>query len=395
MAASLAMFLLGSIYAYGVFLPVFMTSFGWSRSIAALPHSVLLFVYAIGMGIGGALQDRTSPTQIATAGGVLFALGLVLASRSESLLGLVMSYGVLGGIGFGFAYVAAVTAVMKSFPDRRGMAAGLVVGAFGLGAFVWAPLAQSLLATLTWPEVLQRFGALTLLALPLLGLLIRAPWHPHDVPGTHPQAAGFTLGGALHTSVFWTLFAAYTLVTGVGLFLIAHFINFGRAQGLSAVTAALLVSMLSVGSGLGRIIMGWLSDHLGRFPALIGASLLAVLLLVLLAIVPSSVMIFLGAFTAGYAFGTWLTLYGPTATDLFGLRAAGAIYGTLYLSYGLGGLAGPTLGGLLADTSGSYRLPLVVGAVLCALGAGLFWLTQRLTTRLYAHLPAWEEEYPV
>ena len=71
--AVLAMFVLGVIYAYGVFLPVFMREFGWERSTAAVPQSVQLFVYAVGMGLGGALQDRTSPTLIALAGSVVFA----------------------------------------------------------------------------------------------------------------------------------------------------------------------------------------------------------------------------------------------------------------------------------------------------------------------------------
>ncbi|HOF88269.1 MAG TPA: hypothetical protein PLZ36_09240, partial [Armatimonadota bacterium] len=131
-AASAAMLLLGAVYAYGVLLPALMAEFGWTRATAALPHAVLLFVYAVGMALGGALQDRASPSGGAMVGGLLFGGGLLLASAVPSLGGLVAAYGMLGGVGFGFTYVACVTAAMRAFPGRRGLAAGTVVGAFGL-----------------------------------------------------------------------------------------------------------------------------------------------------------------------------------------------------------------------------------------------------------------------
>jgi OFA family oxalate/formate antiporter-like MFS transporter len=393
-AAAVAMFLLGSIYAYGVLLPALMTAFGWERSTAALPHAVLLFVYAVGMGIGGILEHRLSPTGGAAAGGFLFGGGLVLASRLDSLAALVLAYGVLAGIGFGFAYVASVTAAMRSYPHRRGLAAGVVVGAFGLGAFVWAPLAQRFLPSLGWDGILLRFGIAALVLIPLLALGIRAPKLTAEEKKTHLHARGLTLAQALRSPIFRLIFTAYMLVTAVGLLLLAHIVNFGLGQGIPALQAALLLSAMSVGSGTGRITMGWLSDRVGRLPCLVIASALEVVLLIGLVVAPAPAVIFIIAGLAGFAFGTWLTLYGPTATDLFGLRYAGAIYGVLYFSYGLGGLLGPTLGGALADYFGDYRAAFLAGAVLCALATLLFLYVLYLHPRYYAHPPALHEEFP-
>ncbi|MHB9132710.1 MAG: MFS transporter [Armatimonadota bacterium] len=388
--AGIAMFLLGAIYAYGVLLPALMTSFDWQRSTAALPHAVLLFVYAVGMAIGGTLQDRTSPTSGAIAGGLLFGGGLLLAGRSDSLGGLIGWYGILGGIGFGFAYVACVTAAMHCYPLRRGLAAGIVVGAFGLGAFVWAPLAQSFLPALGWDGIMRNFGGLTFVLLPLLGLGIRAPHIKH----TRGTLRGVTLGVALHSGLFWVVFAAYTLVTSVGLLLLAHLVNYARGQGMPAGTAAWLLSAMSVGSGLGRFGMGWLSDRLGRLPCLLGASVAEAVLLGILSFSPPQLGLFIIAIAAGIAFGTWLSLYGPTSTDLFGLKAAGAIYGALYLSYGIGGLLGPTLGGAVADISGTYRPAFLAGAALCLAGALLFAAAMTMKPPHYQHPPALDEEFP-
>lgn len=389
-AASAAMFLLGAIYAYGVLLPALMAAFGWPRATAALPHAVLLFTYAVGMALGGALQDRTSPTLGVIGGGLLFGGGLLLASEASGLPGLIGGYGVMAGIGFGFCYVACVTAAMRSFPGRRGLAAGAVVGAFGLGAFVWAPLAQSGLPTVGWSGVMRGFGGLCFVALPLLGLVIRAP-HPAHTAHAH---RGLSLGGALRTPLFWTLFAAYTVVTAVGLLLLAHLVSFAMSVGVTPATAAWLLSASAAGSGLGRFAMGWLSDRVGRLPCLIGASVAEGAFLIALSAVTGLPALLLLAFATGVAFGTWLSLYGPTATDLFGLRAAGAVYGALYLSYGIGGLLGPTLGGAAAD-AGGYRSVLLTAAIASIFGAVLFIIAAQLTSEPYTHPPALEEEIPL
>lgn len=393
LTAMVSMFLLGAIYAYGVLLPDIMRAFGWESSLATLPQSILLFVYAVGMGIGGIVLDRTNPTRVAIGGGIIFGLGLILASRATGIATLVGAYGIMAGIGFGFAYVAAVTAAMTTLPHRRGLAAGLVVGAFGAGSAVWAPLAQRLLSTLGWSGLLFIFGIITIILLPLLALGIRAPHH--GAPGMHKQASGMTLNKALHTSNFWIVFAAYMLVTAAGLLWLNHYKLFGSAQGIPDAQAAWLVVITAVGSATGRVVMGGISDKIGRFPALIGAGIVGAAMFVLLAVGMPHVAIFVIAGVIGLCFGTWLSLYGPTSTDLFGLRAAGAIYGALYLSYGIGGLVGPTLGGRLADFTDSYRAAFLVAAAFCVLGAILFFITSRAQQLVYRHPPAREEEFPV
>jgi OFA family oxalate/formate antiporter-like MFS transporter len=271
-----------------------------------------------------------------------------------------------------------------------------VVGAFGLGTFVWAPAAQALLDAGThWTRVFLLFGLSALVVLPLLSLGIRSPWRRHQRPGEHAGASGLSLGEALRAPLFWLVFAAYTLVTTAGLMWFAHFKVFGVSQGMTAAQAAFLASLTAVGGALGRVLMGYASDHIGRFPSLIGASALEVGLFVGFGLGVPHAAIFAFAALSGFAFGTWLALYGPTSTDLFGMRSAGSIYGALYLSYGIGGLAGPMLGGLLADLSGDYALAFFVMAGVCAAGGALFLLAMLRRPPQFAHPPAAEEEFPV
>jgi len=395
-AAMLVMFLLGAVYAYGILLPAIMTTFHWRNAEAILPQSVLLFVYAIGMGLGGVLQDRIGPTRIAMFGSILFGLGLLFAGRATTLLGFTVSYGILGGIGFGCAYVSAVTAAMRSFPHRRGLAAGLVVGAFGIGSAVWAPLAQHVLDTRGWQEILSIYGAIALIALPFLSLGIRPPRAVQLISDGNLATSGMTLGESLRTPIFWVIFLAYLCVTSAGLMWLNHYKLFGISQGMTAAYASWLVAITAIGSGTGRVGIGGLSDSLGRFRSLIGATLIGMVLFILLAFGLPHLGIFVVAGFVGIVFGAWLALYGPTATDLFGMKAAGAIYGALYLSYGFGGLLGPTLGGYLAEHHhGSYRLAFFTAALLCLLGTILFGVAQRLERFVFRHPPAREEEYPL
>jgi OFA family oxalate/formate antiporter-like MFS transporter len=175
----------------------------------------------------------------------------------------------------------------------------------------------------------------------------------------------------------------------------SHYKALGLSLGLSAGGAAFLVSLTAVGSGLGRVAMGWASDRIGRFPSLLGATLLELAVFLALGFGLPATGLYPLAALAGFAFGTWLALYGPTSTDLFGMRAAGAIYGFLYLSYGLGGLLGPMVGGLLADLTGGYRLAFFVMAGACALGALLFGAAALMKPPHFPHPPALEEEFPV
>src|SRR5260370_32903159 len=96
---------------------------------------------------GGLLQDRFVPKCGAPAGGLCLAAGCIVAGLLKSYLGLLLGFGVLGGIGMGFGYAAATPAAVKWFgPHQRGLVVGLVVGGYGGAAIYISPLAKSLIA---------------------------------------------------------------------------------------------------------------------------------------------------------------------------------------------------------------------------------------------------------
>src|SRR5712675_1439432 len=136
---------LGAVYAWSVFRVPLAKQFGWSISEITLTFTISIFVLGFAAFFGGLWLNRKGPRIVALTGGVLYGLGVFLASFSHNLWWLYLSYGVIGGIGLGLGYIVPVAVLVKWFPDRRGLITGIAVGGFGAGALFSAPAAAWLI----------------------------------------------------------------------------------------------------------------------------------------------------------------------------------------------------------------------------------------------------------
>src|SRR5437899_9683273 len=136
---------LGAVYAWSVFRIPLARQFGWSISEVTLTFTISIFVLGIAAFFGGLWLTRKGPRIVALTGGALYGLGVFLASFSTRISWLYLTYGLIGGIGLGFAYIVPVAVLVKWFPDRRGLITGVAVGGFGAGALVTAPVAMRLI----------------------------------------------------------------------------------------------------------------------------------------------------------------------------------------------------------------------------------------------------------
>ncbi len=146
--AILVQLCLGAVYAWSVFRDPLRDLLGVKLAQAQLPFSFVLISFALATVLGGKLQDRFGPRNVAIAGGVLLGLGMIIASLSHGVVGMVAGYGIVSGIGIGFAYVCPISCGVKCFPDKRGLISGLSVAGFGAGALIVGPLAQSLMRSI-------------------------------------------------------------------------------------------------------------------------------------------------------------------------------------------------------------------------------------------------------
>ncbi|MFC0506381.1 L-lactate MFS transporter [Micromonospora costi] len=381
-AAVLVQLALGAVYAWSVFNKPLQEQFGWSKTEAVLPFEVAIGTIFIGSLIGGRIQDRRGPRPVALGGGLLYGIGNILASltsSSDQLWLLVLTYGVLGGIGLGAVYITPIAMLAKWFPDRRGLITGIAVAGFGFGAVIVAPVAKSLLnSTDDKPSVFLPLGIAYLIAVLLGASVFRNPPPGYQVPGFTPKAGGravagtrvYSLGEALRTPQWYLLTAILTINVACGIALISQASDaIESVTGATAASAATLVGILGLFNGGGRVAWAWLSDRIGRMTAFIGMLLLQAICFFIL---PHAAAFWLFAVLAALvylAYGGGFGTMPATAADYFGTPNAGAIYGAMIVAWSIGGVVGPLVTALLFEASGnSYTLPFTVIAIVALVG---------------------------
>jgi MFS transporter, OFA family, oxalate/formate antiporter len=348
--------LLGVIYSWSVFRGPLAQLHGWSQSQTIAPYRYSLLAFAAGMIIAGFWQDRKGPRVVASAGGFLLGTGcLIAAFFGDSLAGLITGYGVVAGVGVGFAYVTPIAMCIKWFPDKRGFIVGLAVMGFGVGPLLFGPLIEALIGN--DPAVFATTIPRTFLILALMfyaGVIgsaqtYRVPpagWHP---PGWSPQTkrtqgADLTPSESLRTWQFYALWLLYFLGTSVGLTAIGEATPLLRQMaGAGAfLSAGAALGVMSVFNGAGRLGWGSFSDRFGRKAAVIGMSAAAIVACVgLLRTANSFTALLAGLCLVAFSYGGYLALMPSFTADYLGPKHVGANYGLLFTAWGLCGFVVP------------------------------------------------------
>jgi OFA family oxalate/formate antiporter-like MFS transporter len=381
---------LGAVYAWSVFRVPLAKQFGWSISEITLTFTISIFVLGFAAFFGGLWLNRKGPRVVALTGGVLYGLGVFLASFSHNLWWLYLSYGVIGGIGLGFAYIVPVAVLVKWFPDRRGLITGIAVGGFGAGALITAPVATRLIQSVGVLSTFAYLGIAYLIVTLISGFFMQNPpdgwklkgWTPTATQTSHRAGHDFTLSEALKTWQWWALWLLLFLNTCAGISIISQEAPlFQELAGVTAVVAASMVGLASIGNAVGRVFWAWISDLITRratffvmfvaqvflfwfFPNIVTASLMTIVAFVVL-------MCYGGGFGTMPAF----------AADYFGPKNVGPIYGLMLTAWGFASAFGPLLIAHMRETSGSYRGALHVIAGIMAISAVLPILVRPPRTR--------------
>ncbi len=370
---------LGAIYAWSVFRQPLQEELGISATQASLPFSVVLAFFALAVAIGGKLQDRFGPRVISVAGGILLAAGMLGASFAGSITTLVISYGVISGLGIGMAYVCPIAALVKWFPDKRGLITGLAVAGFGGGAMIVGPLAQAMIGSLGVADTFRILGLVYLIVVTAGGLMLRNPpagyvpegWTPPAPATGGPSGGDYSVGGMLGTGQFWIIWILYFAGCAAGLMIIGQTSPIGTdVAKYSAEVAALGVSVLAIFNAAGRIFWGKVSDNLGRVRTLFIMYLLnglAILGYFLIPTVPA--FYWLGIAIVGATFGGYLALYPAITADFFGTTNVGLKYGLVFLAYGIGGLLSNIFAPQVFEIFGSYNPAFAIAGGLCIIAA--------------------------
>jgi OFA family oxalate/formate antiporter-like MFS transporter len=417
MGALIVQIVLGTVYAFSVFVKPLEMEFAWDRTTTQWAFSIALLTFAIAMIPAGRLQDRIGPRKVATIGGILlglsFLLGSVLVAESRPWA-LYLTYGVLGGAGIGFTYVCPIAAAMKWFPDKKGLVTGLSVAGFGAGALFFAgPASTLLLPSGSGGAEAMGISQVVLVALGVShGSGFGIGWQAFFILHGVTSAVWITLGASfLHnppagwqppgwqsgvvtakskTDAEWK----EMLNTPLACMLWITFI-FGATSGLMAIgqwkplMGAILngktfapawmggfgrfvepVGILAIFNALGRIFWGKVSDVIDRPRAMMIMFLAQGMAFMMLVSVETHAAIFIASAWVGLNFGGNFALFPSATADYFGTKNVGMNYGWIFTAYGVAGILGPVVGGVLYDATSAYIMAFVFAGILCFVAAG-------------------------
>ena len=375
--------LFGVTYSFSSFFTSIEQEFHASRAGVSFTFSLAVFFYfAVGVP-AGMIADRTHVRWVAGAGALFLAAGMWLASRAGSLPALYLAYALAVGLGVGCAYVPSIAAVQPWFIKRRSLAAGVASSGIGLGTLVGPIVAVQLIEAYGWRGTLQIFAvAALLLGLSAAALMEKSPTarglHPDNDPAANSgnlARSGMDLREALGTRNFRLFFLSILATAAVQFMPFAHLARHAVDRGLTPAQGALLIGLIGVGSFCGRFFLTGYADRIGLRNMLVamyaGMGLACVWWLTTLAL-PSS-FIALGAFALffGTCYGGFVGVAPPLTMAYFGGKNLSALIGALYLAAGIGSLFAPTFAGWMFDVSGSYAVPILVGALANVVAAAI------------------------
>jgi len=377
---------LGAIYAWSAFTKKLEADpFAFSKTQTQVIFSVGLVSFAIVMAlVAGNWQKKAGPRKVAMAGGIVLGLGYVLAGLAgANFWGILIGVGLLGGAGIGLGYVCPIAALVKWFPDKKGLITGLAVAGFGFGALIWIKLTSGFVfgpvdLTPGWKglfgmgwgvsKIFVLYGIL-FAVLVLLGSIpmVNPPdgWKPagwNPPTGTAAAVSGvqnFSVGQMVRTSQYWILLATFAVGATAGLMVIGVIKLFGMdvlaANGVEQVRADVITGtamglFYALLNGFGRIIWGSLSDKLGRRNSIAIMTALQGLMMIAFYFVGGREWgLYFGAAIIGFNFGGNFALFPAATADYFGNKNVGTNYPWVFMAYGLGGVVGPILGGYMGD----------------------------------------------
>jgi MFS transporter, OFA family, oxalate/formate antiporter len=355
---------LGAVYAWSVFRVPLSKQFGWSISEVTLTFTISIFVLGISAFFGGLWLNRKGPRIVALTGGALYGLGVFLASFSHNLWWLYLSYGVIGGIGLGFAYIVPVAVLVKWFPDRRGLITGIAVGGFGAGALITAPVATRLIQSVGVLSTFAYLGIAYLVVTIISGAFMQNPpegwklkgWTPTATETSHRAGHDFTLGEALKTWQWYALWLLLFLNTCAGISVISQEAPiFQELTGASAIIAANMVGLASIGNAVGRVFWAWVSDLITRRATFAVMFVLQVALFWFLPNIATITLMTIITFIVLMCYGGGFGTMPAFAADYFGPRNVGPIYGLMLTAWGFASAFGPLLIAHMRETAGSYH----------------------------------------
>jgi OFA family oxalate/formate antiporter-like MFS transporter len=359
----------GMSYAWGSFVVPLKSEWGWTATQAVFPFTVLIIVFAITMMPAGWIQDKIGPRKVATWGSIQFLLGYLLSGLLKYFpypIWLIFSYGLVVGIACGLTYSCIAPAARKWFPDRPGFAVSTGVMGFGLAAVVFSPIQRTMIDRLGVDNTFFVLaGIVTLVALIGARLMKNPPQGYYDyIVADHEKSGGSKSLDKVEdlpprefakTPEFYLLWLGLAMVIGGGLTAIGLIPAYGEIElNLAPTVAATAISAYALTNGLGRPVVGYLSDKIGVIRIMTFVYFVQALVFLALPWVTVNYgLLVICSLLLGVGYATTFALFPVLVSSGFGTKYLGLNYGMVFSAFAIGALTG-LIGSRLLDITDSF-----------------------------------------
>ncbi|MEC8976172.1 MAG: MFS transporter [Actinomycetota bacterium] len=369
----------GIQFSFGTFVGDVVADTGWSETRLQLIFAIYIGLYSALSALSGWLTDRWGPRPIVATGSILLTGGYLLWATSDSLIIVALGMGIVAPLGMSCSWVPCNATVVRWFVVRRGLATAIATSGGSLANILVPPIAALLVDAYGWRVAIvgmSIFGGVCMLLSALA--LERDPESIGQVPDGSPMSSrhttedgltGVSPAEAWRSVTYWQIFGMYAL-TFVAVFIpFVHLVQFAQSLGASLQTASTVISAIGIGGLVGRLVMGPISDRIGRKTSVILALGIETAAFMGMAISSGLWLLYPSAAAFGFAYGGGVVVFPPLVADLFGRAHAGAIVGRIFATAGSMAAIGPYVAQLIHNALGDYRWAFLLSGVAngCAL----------------------------
>ena len=344
--------MLGSTYAWSVYRNPIIAETGWDQSAIAFAFSLAIFCLGMSAAFMGQLVEKFGPRLTGSISAFLYALGNILtglAIAKNSIVLLYLGYGIIGGIGLGAGYITPVSTIIKWFPDKRGLATGLAIMGFGFAALLTSPMAQWLIIHSGIINTFYILGIIYFVVMILVSQFIKLPTSKDfyvlskdNLPTDITQSV--SAKKALKTWDFYMLWIIFFINISCGLGLISVVAPMAQdLAGISASEAAIIVGIMGVFNGFGRLLWASLSDFIGRPLTFLILFIVNILMTIMIMLSHSPILFVISMAILMSCYGAGFSLIPPYLSDIYGAKELDILHGYFLTAWAMAALFGPML----------------------------------------------------
>ncbi|MGQ7745495.1 L-lactate MFS transporter [Pectobacterium brasiliense] len=357
---------LGTIYTWSLFNQPLVDKFGWTLSSVATTFSITSFCLAFATLFAGKFQERIGLRRLTMIAGIALGAGLMASAVSPSLTLIYLLMGVVVGFADGTAYITTLSNLIKWFPNRKGLIAGISVGAFGTGSLLFKYVNSFLIAEVGVSEAFFYWGIIVMAMILVGSSLLKEPAAVSVQQAVvQGQARDFSLAEMLATKESYLLFIIFFTACMSGLYLIGIVKDIGvQMAGMDMAMAANAVSAIAIFNTVGRIVLGALSDNVGRMRVISFTLFVTILAVSVMTFLPLNPLLFFTCVSAiAFCFGGNITVFPAIVGDFFGLKNHSKNYGVIYQGFGIGALSGSFIAAQLGGFQATFMAIIVMSVV--------------------------------